>query len=146
MLCTSQVSCLVYYKWGGVNELHILTLRTTAFFSLLLTNSPPLYPFYRTLYAEITAINELLLTVKGLHVDHKKKAPKFALTFLLDKAELNSKSRCVFAWADPSFKGFAAPKDDATRSLESILRSRKEFYPEGLEVLEAAIRHFLVYI
>ena len=55
--------------------------------------------FYALLEPEIETSSGLLLMQPHLHKDHKKKVPAFAKSYLLDKAEVNMKTRCVLAWS-----------------------------------------------
>lgn len=79
---------------------------------------------------------------KNLPVHTKKKrwwhrSPKtpesLTTSYLLDKFELNVKSRCVFAWSDPEFRGFTI-EDNAKISLEAALEARAAYFESGLSV------------
>lgn len=55
--------------------------------------------FYSLYEPEIETCTTLLLANPNIHKHHRKLLPKFTRTYLLDKAELNVKLRCVLAWA-----------------------------------------------
>lgn len=55
--------------------------------------------FYAMLEPEVHIASKTFLMLKGTHKDHKKKLEVYCKTYLLDKLELNKKSRCVFAWS-----------------------------------------------
>lgn len=101
--------------------------------------------FYSLLEPEIEACSSLLLMQPHLHKDHKKKIPAYAKSYLLDKAEVNMKTRCVLAWsgeyfyvfltnvliyADPTFTGFKPHPDDYAAPLEDLLKSRNLYFKE----------------
>jgi hypothetical protein len=90
--------------------------------------------FYALYEPEVAAVTSALTIVKGLHKDHIKKIPKFAKTYLLDRLELNVKSRCVFCWSDPAFSGVKPPDDDHTIQIETLLEATSEYFNEGYEV------------
>lgn len=86
--------------------------------------------FYSLLEPEIEACSSLLLMQPHLHKDHKKKIPAYAKSYLLDKAEVNMKTRCVLAWSDPTFTGFKPHPDDYAAPLEDLLKSRNLYFKE----------------
>ena len=55
--------------------------------------------FYSLYEPEIQTCSALFLLSPTIHKQHRKVLPKFAKTYLLDKAELNVKLRCVLAWS-----------------------------------------------
>jgi hypothetical protein len=55
--------------------------------------------FYALYDAEVATVLSAFLSVKGLTKKDIKTINAFARTFLLDKLELNVKSRCVFSWS-----------------------------------------------
>jgi hypothetical protein len=55
-----------------------------------------LYSLYEP---EINTIQKLFLLNPSLHKHHPKRITKFARTYLLDKADLNTKIRCAIAWS-----------------------------------------------
>lgn len=92
--------------------------------------------FYLLYEPEVQTVVSALMTVDDLHADHRKKkgVVKFASTYLLDRLELNVKSRCVLAWCDPNYKGFNALPDTVRASLPEILSSRAQYFEQGLAV------------
>lgn len=65
----------------------------------LLTQNQLQESFYDLYDPEVQCISSNLLLIKGIHNDHTKKLNKYVSVYLLDKIELNTKSRCVFNWA-----------------------------------------------
>ena len=55
--------------------------------------------FYSVLEPEVETVSEAAMTVLESHKDHMKALLKITPTYLLDKLEVNVKSRCVFAWS-----------------------------------------------
>jgi hypothetical protein len=55
--------------------------------------------FYVLYTAEMETILSGFRAFPGLQKSHLKKFPHAAKVYLLDTLELNSKSRCIFAWA-----------------------------------------------
>ena len=55
--------------------------------------------FYSLYEPEVHTCAQLFLLNAAVHKHHRKNMPKFARTYLLDKAELNVKLRCVLAWS-----------------------------------------------
>lgn len=55
--------------------------------------------FYCIFDPEVSICSDAFISLQDLHKDNYKKFPKFSKTYLLDKLELNIKSRCVFAWS-----------------------------------------------
>ena len=90
--------------------------------------------FYVVYDPEVATTSSALMIVKGLHADHAKKLPKFAELYLLDRLELNVKSRSVFCWADRQFTGIKPLADDHSFSVKEIISSREEYFEEGVEV------------
>jgi len=90
--------------------------------------------FYVIFDPEVATTSSALLVVKGLHADHVKKIPKFAELYLLDRLELNVKSRSVFCWADRAYTGYKPLADDHSISTEELIGSRVEYFEEGVEV------------
>jgi len=90
--------------------------------------------FYVIYDPEVATASSALLAVKGLHADHVKKVPKFAELYLLDRLELNVKSRSVFCWADRTYTGIKPFADDHSFSTEELISSREEYFEEGVEV------------
>jgi hypothetical protein len=90
--------------------------------------------FYMLYEPEVEACTSALTIVKGKHKDYIKMIPKFSKTYLLDRLELNVKSRCVFCWSDPAFAGIKPPEDDHQIDVKTLLESRKEFFDEGHEI------------
>lgn len=67
------------------------------------------YAFNMILEAEVSTAKDLLLTYKSIPKSYKKILPKFSTTFLHDKLEVNTKARCIVAWAGTiSPKSFVA--------------------------------------
>ena len=63
-------------------------------------NNPQLQDCFYTLYnAEIECVSGVFSQLKNKHKHHKKGMDKYARNYLLDTLELNTKSRCVFAWS-----------------------------------------------
>jgi hypothetical protein len=59
--------------------------------------------FYTLYNAEVdSTVHALTNLPLAAMKEHKKALPKSARVYLLDKLELNSKSRCVFAWSGTS--------------------------------------------
>ena len=54
--------------------------------------------FYAIFDPVVLSSTEHITGLATLPPAHKKLLPKFSKTFLLDKFELNAKSRCLFAW------------------------------------------------
>jgi hypothetical protein len=92
--------------------------------------------FYLLYEPEIVAVVNTLAAVEGLHPDYHKKTglAKFSATYLLDRFELNVKSRCVLAWSDPNYKGFNALPDSVRVPLPDLLPSRAQYFEQGLAV------------
>lgn len=82
----------------------------------------------------VAITSSALLSIRGLHADLVKKIPKFTDTYLLDRLELNVKSRCVFCWSDKAFTGFKPLPDDHTVSIPDIISSRIEYFEDGAEI------------
>jgi len=59
---------------------------------------------------------------------------KLASTYLLDKLELNTKTRCVFAWSDPTYTGFKPLPDSFLMPTAELARGRRSFFPDGERV------------
>jgi hypothetical protein len=55
--------------------------------------------FYALYEAEVATVLTAFLSIKKLKKQDIKKIKAFARVFLLDKLELNVKSRCVFSWS-----------------------------------------------
>lgn len=55
--------------------------------------------YYSLLEPEVAAVTEACTTVLEDSTDHVKAIKKVTPIYLLDKLELNVKSRCVFAWS-----------------------------------------------
>lgn len=55
--------------------------------------------FYTIYNSEVECVSTLFLEIKDKHKNHKKGMEKYSKTYLLDTIELNTKSRCVFAWS-----------------------------------------------
>ena len=55
--------------------------------------------FYTLCNAEVDCVSTIFLEMKNKNKQHKKGMSKYAKNFLLDTLELNTKSRCVFAWS-----------------------------------------------
>lgn len=63
-------------------------------------NSPQLQDCFYTLYnAEVECVSTIFSELKNKHKHHKKRMDKYAKNYLLDTLELNTKTRCVFAWS-----------------------------------------------
>ena len=69
-----------------------------------------------------------------LDKEHAKKIAQFRAEYLLDRLEVNVKSRCVFAWTDPHFRGFKPVEETQLAAVEDVLVSRRMFFPEALSV------------
>ena len=64
--------------------------------------------FYSLLEPEVLTCQEGFTQLKSPSLAmklHKKKFPKFVKSYLLDKIELNTKSRCVFSWSGMTIDG-----------------------------------------
>jgi len=94
---------------------------------------------------EVQTVLSALLAVDELHADlrRKKGVVKFASTYLLDRLELNVKSRCVLAWCDPNYKGFNALPDTTRASLPELLSSRAQYFEQGLAVGHAFVQDIM---
>lgn len=90
--------------------------------------------FYMLLEPEVEAAQSALLALSDLHPEARRALPKFTATYLLDRFELNVKSRCLFAWSDPDYKGFNQLSADLLVPLPQVLNSRRLYFPEGLAV------------
>lgn len=55
--------------------------------------------YYSLLEPEVATVTEAARTVLEASKDHIKTIKKVTPIYLLDKLELNVKSRCVFAWS-----------------------------------------------
>lgn len=95
--------------------------------------------FYVLFEPETAAVQKALLVLHDLHPDHKKSVPKLSQTYLLDRFELNTKSRSMFAWAIPEYKGFSHPLKDAKLHLSTVLKSRAEYFEAGAAVGNAMV-------
>lgn len=63
-------------------------------------NNPQLQDCFYTLYnAEVECVSGVFAQLKDKHKHHKKGMNKHSRNYLLDTLELNTKSRCVFAWS-----------------------------------------------
>jgi len=70
--------------------------------------------------------------------NHLGNIEKYSKPYLLDKFELNLKSRCVFAWSDPSYKGFQAiDYENQTMTLDKLIATRRTLCPEGIIVAKS---------
>lgn len=116
--------------------------------------------FYDLFEPELESCRRAFMSVKTLQKHHKKKFPKFSKDYLLDKLELNVKSRCVFAWSgvatieyvfirllliwlmdsifpcsiDSEYTGFKPLPDDHVILAEDALRSRQLYFKEATTV------------
>lgn len=89
---------------------------------------------YATYEPEVAACSELFCVLQKDDPKYVKKVKRYASTYLLDKLELNTKSRCVFCWSDTGFSGFKALPDEHEISVDELLRARREFFKEGEEI------------
>ena len=90
--------------------------------------------FYILFEPEVEAVQAALMALTDVHPDVRRAVPKFSSTYLLDRFELNVKSRCLFAWSDPNYKGFNQLNKDLMVPLADVLKSRQLYFPEGLAV------------
>lgn len=97
---------------------------------------------YHIYEPEVSCITSSFLSIKGLHKTHIKGMQKFSKTYLLDKLELNVKSRCIFSWSDPEFTGFKPLPDNHRIPVINLLRSRRQYFSEGVEVAGKLIKDY----
>ena len=55
--------------------------------------------FYTLYNSEVECVSLIFSEIKDKHKQHKKGMEKYAKNYLLDNLEVNTKSRCVFAWS-----------------------------------------------
>jgi len=87
--------------------------------------------YYSILEPEVATASEACRLVLASSKDHVKAIKKVTPIYLLDKLELNVKSRCVFAWSDPKYAGYQPLDDDQVVSAPHILQRNFEFFPES---------------
>jgi len=92
-----------------------------------------LYSLYEP---EIQTCVAVISAIDGLNKKQLKPAIRFANTFLLDHLELNTKARCLLAWSDPNYSGFNSLPADLCMPVETLIRSRRTFFPEGQQLSE----------
>lgn len=97
--------------------------------------------FYVLYDPEVATVSSALMIVRGLHNDLAKQIPKFTDSYLLDRLELNVKSRSVFCWSDEKFTGIKPLADDHVIPIEDIIKSRAEYFEEGGEVAKQFVEH-----
>lgn len=99
--------------------------------------------FYSLYESEIQTCTLLLLMNPNLHKHHVKKLPIYSKTYLLDKADLNMKLRCVLAWSDPKYSGFQPIAKEFNMSTSILIQSRRQFYPEGTNIATQYIKDYI---
>lgn len=103
--------------------------------------------FYLIYNAEIEAVLNGFKAFPGLQKSHLKKFPSAARVYLLDTLELNSKSRCVFAWSgsnmsislisigiDKNYSTFQDLDDTKVAGVDDICVARKQYFEEGSSI------------
>lgn len=95
-----------------------------------------------------------LKCIEGLSKKQVRTFEKLSKSYLLDKLEVNTKARCVLAWAgrsfhkeilsfclispafasDPNYTGFKPLADDHRVSVGELIESRAIYFPEGTQV------------
>ena len=87
--------------------------------------------YYSILEPEVATASEACKLVLASSKDHVKAIKRITPIYLLDKLELNVKSRCVFAWSDPKYAGYQPLDDDQVVAAQHILQRNLEFFPES---------------
>ena len=98
--------------------------------------------FYLLYEPEVATALTLLAAPAELKPDHRKALAKLSNAYLLDRFELNVKSRCVFAWSDPNYRGFDALDVRLAKPLSVLLEARGAYFEAGLGVGAALANDF----
>jgi hypothetical protein len=99
--------------------------------------------FYQIYEQEVSAVAKIFLLVRGLRKIHFKTIPKYSASYLLDVLDLNMKSRCVFAWSDPTFTGLKPLPDDHIIALDTLLISRRLYFNDSLDIGSTFAKDYL---
>ena len=127
--------------------------------------------FYAVLEPEINALVSFNNLIKEAHPHHKKRLTKYAKTYLLDVAELNMKSRCVFCWTgliyitnilvflfnivnflsydylisltEPTYSGFSPLPDIHMLPRDDIIKGRRKYFPESDHVALTFMKDYI---
>jgi len=94
---------------------------------------------YLTLEPEVEAATELLREQPQITKKVRKALDKYSKTYLLDIAEVNVKSRCIFNWSHPAYAGLKPVEEDSVLGVDVLAKGRQEFFPESNDV--AAMFH-----
>ena len=81
-----------------------------------------------------SSVANAFLLVRGLRKIHFKTIPKYSSSYLLDRLDLNMKTRCVFAWSDPNFTGLKPLPDDHKIPVDILLISRRLYFNDSLDI------------
>lgn len=113
--------------------------------------------FNRFYDSEVSTCADLFCHFKRLDKPYVRKVRKLSNTYLLDKLELNTKARSVFAWSgvltyvvhynrierlltvklvvhvdeSNTFSNYKSPEEDHQVSIEDLLQSRRLHFKEG---------------
>ena len=100
--------------------------------------------FYHLFDPEIDVVTSIFLKLnKNFPKIHNKKFKKFSATYLLDKLELNSKSRMTFCWSLSTFSGFQPLDDDHVMPMQDVIKTRCTYFKEGNEVSSELIKSYI---
>lgn len=104
-------------------------------------------------------VAEALLTSPEIQPQYRKLVPKYCKIYLLDRFELNMKSRCVFAWtganiwmyvsqvivlfnADPKFDAFKPVDDKTFLAIEDLLKGSRLYFTEAEDFSSKFVKDF----
>lgn len=94
--------------------------------------------FYTLLEPEIIVVSKAYLSVhqsnQKVYKKFEKNISKFTNSYLLDTLDLNTKSRCVFAWSDPEFNGFKPIPDDRSLNKQFLLDGIDKYFKEAEDI------------
>jgi hypothetical protein len=102
------------------------------------------HSFYNLYDPEIDVTTSIFVKLnKNYEKIHNKKFKKFSATYLLDKLELNSKSRMTFCWSLSTFSGFQPLDDDYVMPMQEVIKTRCEYFKEGNEVSSELMKAYV---
>ena len=100
--------------------------------------------FYNLYDPEIDVATSIFVKLnKNYPKIHNKKFKKFSATYLLDKLELNSKSRMTFCWSLSTFSGFQPLDDDYVMPMQDVIKTRCMYFKEGNEVSSELMKSYI---
>lgn len=99
--------------------------------------------YYSILEPEVAIASEAAIKILESSKNHVKSLKKMAPIYLLDKLEVNVKSRCVFAWSDPKYRGYEPLDDDQVVLAEDIYKGSHYYFPEAASVGKHFIEKYI---